>query len=278
MESPHLWPNPGRHIPFAKFRQSTHALGITDNPAVRIFLQAEKSGTLTVSSSTTMQGLLLFTRHDATLLPTIEKTGIFDTMFSAPAKRVAYRILENANEVTALQYYDTSDRNKQLPPSEQSRIRRIIKSLDTAIHLNSTAHTSAAFLTGLALTIKIFLDIVLRHTAIPAAEEKPSSTTAVQLLDILQNHQQQTCSSLALCSFLESRFWQTMMGAIAAPDSRTRSFCTSRLGPITAALALTTWRDAEAILRRFFWIPVIFSPPGYEILSEVLREQGYTDI
>jgi hypothetical protein len=44
---------------------------------------------LTAPSRTIMQGLLILTRHDVTLLRMIEKTGIFDTMVSAPAKETA---------------------------------------------------------------------------------------------------------------------------------------------------------------------------------------------
>ncbi|RDW73579.1 hypothetical protein BP6252_07486 [Coleophoma cylindrospora] len=53
---------------------------------------------------TILQGLLRFTRHDATLLTMIEKTGIFDIMFSAPAKKAAYLILANVEQVDALHY------------------------------------------------------------------------------------------------------------------------------------------------------------------------------
>ena len=248
-------------------------MDITYNPTVRTLLQADKFGKLTVSSSTTLQGLLLFTRHDVTLLTTIEKTGIFDTMFSAPAKKAAYLILANAEQIAALHY--TYGRNKQLLTSEQLRLRRIIKSLDTAIQLNSTAYTGEAFLTATALSIKIFLETVLRCTT---NTEEDFENTAVQLMEVLQKPEQQLCSSLALCSSLESRFWQTMMGAIAAPDARTKSFYTSRLGRISIALALTSWHDASVILQRFFWMPSIFSAPCYQIMSEILYSQGRTDI
>ena len=230
-------------------------------------------GKLTVSSSTTMQGLLLFARHDVTLLTTIEKTGIFDTMFSAPAKKAAYLILANAEQVAALHY--TYVPNKQLLTSEQLCLSRIIKSLDSAIQLSSTAYTREAFLTVIALSIKIFLEIVLRCTT---NTEEDFENMAVQLMEVLQKPEQQLSSSLALCSSLELVFWQTMMGAIAAPDTQTKSFYTSRLERITIALALTSWHDASVILQRFFWIPSIFSAPCYQILSEILYSQGCTGI
>ncbi|KAK5089759.1 hypothetical protein LTR70_006601 [Exophiala xenobiotica] len=190
-----------------------------------------------------MQGLLLFTQRDVTLLTTIEKTGVFDTMFSAPAKKAAYLILANVEQVAALQ--------------------------------NTNAYTAEAFLTAKALSIKIFLEAVLCCTT---DTEEDFGDTAVQLMEILQEPEQQLCSSLALCSSLESVFWQTMMGAIAAPNARTRSFYMSRLGRITIALALTSWYDALVILQRFFWVPSIFSTPGYQILSEILYSQGRIDI
>jgi len=220
-----------------------------------------------------MQGLLLFTRRDVTLLTTIEKTGVFDTMFSTPAKKAAYLILANVEQVAALQ--NTYVRNKRLLTNEQLRLRRVIKSLDTAIQMNSNAYTAEAFLTAKALSIKIFLETVLRCTT---DTEEDFGNTAVQLMEILQKPEQQLCSSLALCSSLESVFWQTMMGAIAAPDARTRSFYMSRLGRITIALALTSWHDALVILQRFFWVPSIFSTSGYQILSEILYSQGRIDI
>ena len=194
-------------------------------------------------------------------------------MFSARAKKAAYLILTNAEQVAALHY--TYVRNKQLLISEQLCVSRIIKSLDAAIQLNSTAYTREAFLTAIALSIKIFLEIVLRCTT---NTEENFENTAVQLMEVLQKPEQQLPSSLALCSSLQSVFWQTMMGAIAAPDARTRSFYTSRLGRITIALALTSWHDASVILQRFFWIPSIFSAPAYQILSEILYSQGRTDV
>ena len=236
-------------------------------------LQANVHGHLTVFSSTTMQGLLLLARHDITLLNTIEKTGIFDTMFSPPAKKAAYLILENSEQVTALQYAYVP--NKELDTGEQLRLGRIIKSLDTAVQLDRIAYPREAFLTAIALSVKVFLQIVLRCTTDTA--EGPEGT-AVKLMECFQRPEQQLPSSLALCSSLESLFWQTMMGAIAAPDGRIKSFFTSRLDKITVALALKTWHDASVILQRFFWIPSLFSGPGYNVLSEILYSQGHTDI
>lgn len=194
-------------------------------------------------------------------------------MFSVPAKKALYLTLASAEQVATL--HSTYVRNKQLLTSEQLCLSRIIKSLDTAIQLNSTADTREAFLTAIALSIKIFLGIVLRCTT---NTKDDFEITAVQLMEVLQKPEQQLCSSLALCSSLESVFWQTMMGAIAALDARTKSFYTSRLGRITIALALTSWHDASVILQRFFWIPSIFSAPSYQILSEILYSQGRTDI
>lgn len=220
-----------------------------------------------------MQGLLLLARHDVTVLNTVEKTGMFDTMFSAPAKQAAYLILESAEQVNAL--LQTYVPNKQLGSGEQSHLSRVIESLDTAIQLDRTSYPREAFLTAIALSIKVFLEIMLRRTTY--TEDGPENT-AIQLMEVFQRPEQQLPSSLALCSSLESQFWQTMMGIIAAPDDRTKSFFMLRLDRITVALALTSWHDALAILQRYFWIPAIFSGPGYHIFSEVLHSQGHIDI
>lgn len=258
---------------FSKFKESTHALDTTSHPTVREVLHPDQSAKLTIPSSTIMQGLLLFTRHDVTSLTTIEKFGVFNTMFSAPAKKAAHLILANVEQVAAL--HDTYVRNEKLLPSEQLRLRRVIKSLDKAIQVNNTAYPREAFLTAKALSIKIFLETVLRHTT---NTNPDPSNTPVQLMEILQKPEQQLCSSLALCSSLEFVFWQTMMGAIAAPDAQTEPFYMSRLRRITIALALTSWHDALVILRRFFWIPSIFSAPGYRIMSEILSPQDHSNI
>lgn len=220
-----------------------------------------------------MHGLLLLARRDTTVLNTVERTGIFDTMFSASAKRAAYLILENAEQVTELQ--QTYVPNKKLDVSERLRLSRIVESLDTAIQLDRTAHPREAFLTAMALSIKIFLEIALGRTT---DTKKGLGNTAVQLMEVFQRPELQLPSSLALCSSLESMLWQTMMGVIASPDDRTKSFFMSRLDPITVALALTSWNGALVILQRYFWIPSIFSGPGYQILSVVLHSHGHTDV
>lgn len=222
---------------------------------------------------TLLQGLLLFVRHDVTLLATIEKTGIFDTMFSSPGKKATQLILASAEHTAVL--HDTYAPKKQLLIGEELHLRRLIESLDSAIHLSSTAYPREAFLTAIALSIKIFLETVLRCTE--SADENPGYT-AVQLMEVFQKPEQQLPSSLALCSSLESVFWQTTMGAMAAPDVETKSFFMSRLGRITTAMALTSWHDASVILQRFFWIPSIFSGPCSQILSEILYSQGHTDM
>lgn len=273
MENPSLGPPPDHHVSFSESELSTNTFDITNNPTVCTHPQANKFQKLIVPSSTILQGLLLFTRHDATLLPTIEKTGIFDTMFSVPAKEVAYLILTSIGQVTTLQH--TYIRNEQLSTSDKLYLRRIIKSLDTAIQLNSTACPGEAFLTAKALSIKIFLQTMLRHTT---NTEEYLGNTAIQLMEAWPKPEPQLCSSLALCSSLESIFWQATMGAIAAPDARTKSFYMSRLGRITTALALGPWHDAEMILQRFLWIPSIFSTPCYHVLSEVMCLQDRTGV
>ncbi|RDL35888.1 uncharacterized protein BP5553_06500 [Venustampulla echinocandica] len=103
-------------------------------------------------------------------------------MFSAPAKKAAYLILANAEQVAALHY--TYVPNKQLLISEQLCLSRIIKSLDIAIQLNSTAYTGEAYITAIALSIKIFLEIVLRCTT---NTEVDLENTAVQLMEVCRN-------------------------------------------------------------------------------------------
>lgn len=220
--------------------------------------------------STTIQGLLVLARHDGTVLNTVEKTGMFDTMFSAPAKKAAYLILENAEQVTL--FVETNVPVKRLGKTSQQRLDRVIKSLNEAIELGSAAYPREAFLTAIAWSIKVFLGVV-QHRSTGTGEDP--GDTAVQLMHVFQRPEQQLPSSLALCSSLESLFWQTMMGAIAAPDDSTKRFFRSRMDRITAASGLASWDDALITLQRFFWIPSIFSDPGYRIFSEVMQAQGH---
>ena len=204
-------------------------------------------------------------------------------MFSTPAREAAFRILANVQRIAAIQH--TYVRDKQLLLSEQLQLRSIITSLDAAIQLNSKAYRAEAFLTAKALSFKIFLQVVFRHTtdrrdegqdAIKSMDDEVQdpSTTAFQLMRVMQQPEQQLCSSLALCSSLESEFWQAMMGAIAASDVPTKNFFTSRLERIIVALALSSWGEAEIILQRFLWVPSIFSVPCGRVLSEVLEGRG----
>ncbi len=67
------------------------------------------------------------------------------------------------------------------------------------------------------------------------------------------------------------------MGAIAA-DARTKNSYIIRLQHIAAALALTSWHDAVAILQRYFWKPSIFSEPGHRVWAEFSAPQSYAGI
>lgn len=175
--------------------------------------------------------------------------------------------------MAALQY--TYAPNQQLNACVQSKIRRIINSLDTAVRLGNIAYPREAFLSALALSIQIFLEIVLcQSTNI----EDGIGDMAVQLKQTFQRPELRLPSSLGLCSSLESLFWQTMIGAVAAPDDQTRLFFTSRLDKIAVALALTSWNDASVILQRFFWIPSIFSDRGHRILSVALHWEDHANI
>ncbi|KAJ9644238.1 hypothetical protein H2204_001589 [Knufia peltigerae] len=212
-----------------------------------------------------MQGLILLSRHDVTLFSSIEHTGIFDTWFSTNAKRAAYIILAEADQVARLTTYIHN--KKPLAREEQTRLRRKIKSLETAIEINSSSASRESFLTAIALSIKIFLQMTLQHT-MDTKEELGDSV--VQLMEVLQKPEQQVPSSLALCATLETRFWYTIMGAIAASESGIKSFYTSRLKRISIALAFKSWRDVESTLGTFFWVPSIFSAPCRQAMSEVM--------
>jgi len=203
----------------------------------------------------------------------MEETGIFDTIFSRPAKQAIYLILANVEEAAKLHH--TYIPNRPLPNSEQSRIRRIIKYLNKAIQLTRTASEGEAFLIPKALSIKIFLETLLRNTIIT---EERFEDTAAQLMEALQKPEQQRCSSLVLCSSLECVFWQTMMGAIAAPDARIKKFYTLSLRRISIALALTSWQDALVILQRFLWIPSVLSALANQTMAEILHPEGPTSI
>lgn len=267
MEDPHVGPATNHQGTLWSRRVPSPTLDVTRDPTVGPSLQAFHSAKLTAYSSTTIQGLLRFSRHDPTLLTTIEKTGVFETMFTPPARKAAYLILANGEEVAA--FRDAYVQNGALRAGQQDHLRHIISSLDTAIQFNSAALPREGFLTATALSIKIFLEIVLTSTATTTTTPRPDAgKTAVQLMKVLQQPDQQLCSSLALCASLESRFWQTMMGAIAAPDGRTKPFYTARLARISVALTLTSWQDAAVTLQRFFWIPSLFSGPGSQVLSE----------
>lgn len=193
-------------------------------------------------------------------------------MFSTPAKKAAYLILENAEQVTAFQ--NAYVPGKHVRKDGQEQLSGILKSLNAAIQLDRIAYPREAFLTAIALSIKVFLGVFLRCTT--DTEDRPGDM-AVQLMEVFQRPEQQLPSSLALCSSLESLFWQTMMGAIAAPDDRTRGFFRSRMDRITAAMGLISWHDALVTLRRFFWIPSIFTDPGHHIFAEVMQSQGHAD-
>lgn len=201
----------------------------------------------------------------------IEKTGVFDTMFSVTGRKAAYMILADAEQVTRLAM---SIRNKEpLAREEQLRLRQIIKSLDAAIEVNRGSRE--AFLTAIALSIKILLQMTLQCTM---ESEEDLGGSAIELMEVLQQPEQQLPSSLALCATVESRFWYTTMGAIAASDADVKSFYTSRLKRIAVALALRSWREAESTLETFFWIPSIVSGPSRRVMSEVMDWQECTDL
>ncbi|KIW13321.1 hypothetical protein PV08_08509 [Exophiala spinifera] len=221
---------------------------------------------------TVVQGLLLLSRYDLTLILMIEKTGVFDMMFSVTGRRAAYKILADAEEVTRWIIHDGN--KAPFARKEQILLRRIIKSLDAAIEINSDSDSREAFLTAIALSLKIFLQMTLQHTMGRMTDLK---SLAVQLMEVLQKPKQQLPSSLVLCATVESNFWYTTMGAIAASDSDVKSFYRSRLKRIADALALASWTDAERTLETFFWIPSIFSSLCRHILSEVMDWKECSD-
>lgn len=108
---------------------------------------------------------------------------------------------------------------------EQSQLRDIMDSLAKTIRLNDTGCVDAGFLTSKALSIKIYLGLVLRNHGIKNVD---FDADVVQLMKVLQEPQQQV-SPLTLCATLGSVFWQTMMGAIASPSAEILGFYVSRL-------------------------------------------------
>jgi hypothetical protein len=214
---------------------------------------------------TTMQGLITLSRHDGSLFDAIENTGIFATMFSSSACDAAYLILSNSEQLVALQRQYS--RNGQLVDQDHLRALSVNESLDKAMAMNRLADAGEAFLTATALSMRIFLSAVLQTRSEDTID---THGLALLLMDILEKPEQQLCPSLVLCSYLDSRLWQATMGALAASDAAIKTFFVSRLERIAAALALRTWRDAEMILLRFFWIPSVLSGRGSELFSEIL--------
>ena len=98
-----------------------------------------------------------------------------------------------------------------------------------------------------------------------------SEGLALRLMEMLEKPEQQLDPSLMLCCYLDSRFWQATMGALAASETSTKDFFVSRLKRIAAALSLRSWRDAELILLRFFWIPSLFSDAASVLFVDILR-------
>lgn len=206
----------------------------------------------------------MFTQHHAASVPTIDRTSLVDPIFLGPTREAA--ILLQANVEDIARFHHSHIPGKKLSSIEQMHVRNIIKSIDHAVHLNETGCSEAQFLTSKALSIKMYLEIVLRDTT---KENETLEVTAVQLRNVLQQPQQQV-SPLTLCATLGSLFWQTMIGAIGASAPETVSFYKSRLRKIVVPLALNNWNDALNVLQRLFYIPSIFSEPAKRIFSEVV--------
>lgn len=206
----------------------------------------------------------MFTQHHAASVPNIDRTSLVDPIFLGPTREAA--ILLQANVEDIARFHHSYIPGKRLSNIELMHVRDIIKSIDHAVQLNKFGCSEAEFLTAKALSIKIYLAIVLRNTT---SDEEDIEATAVQLLEVLQQPQQQV-SPLTLCATLGSLFWQTMMGAIGACAPRTVLFYKSRLRKIIIPLALKDWDDALNVLQRLFYIPSIFSEPAQRIFSEVV--------
>lgn len=215
-----------------------------------------------------MQGLLLFTRHDNTVLSTIEQTGVFDSMFSASGKEAAHIILPIAEQLDILRHAHS---HSDGVTSNTSHLESLMESLDAAVTLSAAGHAREAFLTAIALSMKMFLTPLIRLCK--STTEDPAST-ALRLMDTVQAYET-VCpfSGLVLCSSLCLRFWQAMMGAITSTDDQIKRFFIHRLGPMADALALTNWKEASNVLQRLFWIPSIFAEEGCKVYEEVRKLQ-----
>lgn len=211
-----------------------------------------------------MQGLLLFTRRDSSILPMMMKTGVFRTMFSGRAEAASCQLLQLMDRTFALQQRYLASR--QLAARDQDRCCEIRMDLERLIRLTRQSEHEA-FIAGLALAIELFLQQVLCGEII---DNTKTQLAAAQLMEIMKQPEQQLCSSLALCSSLESVFWQTMLGAIAATQEGVRAFYISRLKLIVVALALSRWQDAEVILCRYLWVPDKLSQAGQNVFAIAL--------
>ncbi|KPI34551.1 uncharacterized protein AB675_7403 [Cyphellophora attinorum] len=226
---------------------------------------ATVSWTDDVIARAVMQGLLLFDRHDPSLMPWVESTGVFDTCFSAPGKEAAYLILLVARRLNAAQSgcvrtgtHFTAD----IPQPES-----MMEALNEAIDLSRKGYSREAYLTALALSMKLSLAAMLPTD--PAADD--STVTAVsQLLDAVQAYEVDCpFAGLILCSSLGLRLWQSIMGAISASEPTTKQTFVRRLGPICDAMGIQSWEDATSVLQKLFWVPSILDAAGHRVYLEV---------
>jgi hypothetical protein len=212
-----------------------------------------------------MQGLLLFDRHESTILTYVENTGVFDTVFSSPGKEAAYLILLVARQLNAAQlgYVRTGTHFTPDVPQPES----LMEALNEAIDLSRKGYSREAYLTALALSMK--LAMAAMQPTDPAVDD--STAIAVShLLDAVQAYEVDCpFAGLILCSSLGLRLWQSMMGAISAFDPSVKQTFVKRLGPICDAMGVQSWEDATSVLQKLFWVPSIFDAAGHAVYLEV---------
>lgn len=218
-----------------------------------------------------MQGLLLFTRHDSTLLPMIERTGIFNTMFSISGSEAAHIILAVSDQLGLMQEIF---RLTEIKFDQILQILHLIKSLDTVMHLSDSAYAREAFLAAIALSLKIYLTMFLN--LVDPKTQPLDNDMADQLKNAFRKSERaeeefRFQTALEMCASLESRYWQTMMGALIASGSNTLEYHVKRLGRLGYALALNSWQDAVAILQRYYCLPSALTDRAQLIFNESIK-------
>jgi hypothetical protein len=195
-------------------------------------------------------------------------------MFSQAGRSAAYRMLEVTAQIVALQ--KAYNRSGCLSTPDIRHIEQIIDDLNSLSQPDGSLTTREAFLAVMALSTKLFLQMLLQAVNDQVQTDAACQISSKHLMEVLLRPEHHFCSTLTLCTFLESLLWQTMIGAIAARDTPTKHYYFRRLVQISDALMLRSWSEAQMMLNRFFWIPQIFDPPARSIILRVLNQKRST--